>query len=99
MLRGDASQRAKNSFMMNLRRVFLSSILGAAFAPVTAFAKRRRKRTRKPKSRPPILAYEKRQLIEAMPSETLRLALALRLLLNWSDAEIEAELQRREEVK
>lgn len=83
--------------MVNLRRVFLSSILGAAFAPVTALGKRRRKRKGKPKSKgSPILAYEKRQLIAAMPSETLRLALTLRLLLNWSDAEIEAELQRRE---
>lgn len=85
------------AFMVNLRRVFLFSILGAAFAPVTALGKRRRKRKGKPKSKgSPILAYEKRQLIEAMPSETLRLALTLRLLLNWSDAEIEAELQRRE---
>lgn len=100
MLRGDASQRAEDSFMTNFRRVFLSSVLGAAIAPITAFGKRRRKRKAKPKRKgSPLLAYEKRQLIEAMPSDTLRLALALRLLSNWSDAEIEAELQRREEAK
>lgn len=81
-----------------IRRAFILSFVAALFAPITAFAERRRRRKAKPKAKaPPLLTYEKRQLIQAMPSETLRMALALRLLLNWSDSEIEAELQRRAE--
>ncbi len=85
-----------------IRRAFIASI-AVLFAPLTAFAKRRRKPklTRRSKRAPPDSrlpnATEKRQLIEGFPTDRIRVALDVRFLLGfWTVEELQKELEKRE---
>jgi hypothetical protein len=79
------------------RRTLLFAPIAALFAPLTAFAKRRkRKPTPKPKGGF-ANEVERRQVLQSFQTDRLQVALDVTFLLRaWTVEELDAELQRRQ---